>query len=911
MWNRPYLFGAAALLGCQFLVGLHCVDAQAAEIPPEPGRLTSPGYDLTAVVTNSQVSVRLEDKKLGLRLAEGPYLYRAVRRDGEQSQAVQGFQAASVTSTAQALVIRGKLAGLEVEHHFEMPAGHDYLEERLTLRNATGQLIALSDFEAGFVRKVADSSGRVFPELDQDRWVAVPLRARATDAKGHLNDFSIADLLAKPGFEPRVNKDQQYTQPPSRHRHSEGWAWTHGANTLGIFVFNQDNMLFSVVSQMKDSNGGALRFGGACMISGEPAALTRIAPGQTVDLGTVRYQSMPGGYGEAMYAFRALLDEKGCRFPADYNPPVHWEQLYDMSGAWEDRPHRYTRSAIEKEAEKGKAYSCEAMYLDPGWDTDFGTFIWGEKWLGPRADFVSEMRSKYGLKLALHCPLATWMSHQYSWGLGAVKTWPEAAKRTPPPEESSAHANDALRVSAVREGHRNLALHPAAKAQAASVFQNGAMAIHQIKHLNDGWYGNGASWIADRMPAWAEIDLGAVYEVSKVTLGNDHARQFSDRATTELRILVATNYSTDSKAADWHTVAQYQGDPVTAELSLPFPSVAARWVRVDILKGGPDLPRLDEIEVYETAGVSGDAAAAFAKQVRRGPEPPPPGKMLGPLLCLGSRQYLDAAEQRLLANCAAGAIFLMYDGNWWNGGCVNPDHGHPVPYTWEDQTRANLDLAQRIHAKYPKVLIEMHDTIAGGSPARVTPVYYKYGLPGSYDENWGFELMWDPWVDLQEARGRSVFYYNLGCNVPLYLHINLNKDNESCVVLWWFASTCRHLGIGGTSPKPAVVEAQKQAMKRYRQWDRFFKRGDFYGINEEVHLHALPKENAFVVNLFNLSNQAREIGGSIALKKMGLDPAKQYHATSDWGRVENGQFRVQRAMPPWSAEVAEVKPVSE
>ncbi len=267
--------------------------------------------------------------------------------------------------------------------------------------------------------------------------MAVPLRARATDPKGYVNDFSIQDLITKPGYEPRVNKDLQYSQLPSRHRASEGWAWTHGETTLGIFAFNQQNMLFSVVSVQKEAEGTSLRFGGACMISGEPAALTRIAPGETVDLGTVRYESLKGGYAEAMYAFRALLDEKGCRFPADYNPPVHWEQLYDMPNAWEDRPQRYTKAIVEKEAAKGKAYSCEALYLDPGWDTEFGTFLWGEKWLGPRAAFVREMQSEFGLKLALHCPLATWVSHQYSWGLGAVKSWPEAAARMAPPEASS------------------------------------------------------------------------------------------------------------------------------------------------------------------------------------------------------------------------------------------------------------------------------------------------------------------------------------------------------------------------------------------------------------------------------------------------------------------------------------------
>ena len=46
---------------------------------------------------------------------------------------------------------------------------------------------------------------------------------------------------------------------------------------------------------------------------------------------------------------------------------------------------------------------------------------------------------------------------------------------------------------------------------------------------------------------------------------------------------------------------------------------------------------------------------------------------------------------------------------------MNPNHGHPVPYRMEDHIRANLDLAQRIHAKYPKVLIEMHDMLAAAA----------------------------------------------------------------------------------------------------------------------------------------------------------------------------------------------------
>lgn len=221
--------------------------------------------------------------------------------------------------------------------------------------------------------------------------------------------------------------------------------------------------------------------------------------------------------------------------------------------------------------------------------------------------------------------------------------------------------------------------------------------------------------------------------------------------------------------------------------------------------------------------------------------------------------------------------------------------------------RACLELARRVHDKYPNVLIEMHDMMMGGMVPRNTPVYYKYGLPGSYDLNWGFELMWNPMEDITSGRARSLYYYNLGCNVPVYLHIDLRKDTPGCVVLWWYASTCRHLGIGGTHASPAVVAAQQAAMRKYRQLDRFFKRGEFYGIAEDVHLHVLPEENAFVVNLFNLSDEKRTIGGSIDLAQLGLTPGSLQPETEDVGSLSSGVWTIRREMGPWSAEVVHVR----
>jgi len=147
----------------------------------------------------------------------------------------------------------------------------------------------------------------------------------------------------------------------------------------------------------------------------DPHSPLVLPPGGSLSLGVVHYEIAQGGLNQAYYAFRSLLDENGCRFPPGYDPPVHWNELYDNPewslatpgappGKRMTRPKTYTRSMLEEEAAKARDYRCESLYLDPGWDTDFGTLVWGEQWLGPRKDFVDAVREQYGLGISLHCP---------------------------------------------------------------------------------------------------------------------------------------------------------------------------------------------------------------------------------------------------------------------------------------------------------------------------------------------------------------------------------------------------------------------------------------------------------------------------------------------------------------------------
>ena len=288
-------------------------------------------------------------------------------------------------------------------------------------------------------------------------------------------------------------------------------------------------------------------------------------------------------------------------------------------------------------------------------------------------------------------------------------------------------------------------------------------------------------------------------------------------------------------------------------------------------------------------------------------------------VCMESEQYRAERMGRMLTLAQAGVKWFMFDFHAWTGPCHATNHGHPVPTTTADHIDSLYRTSAELRRRYPGVQTEMHCPMWPWSQ-RYLPTYFRQGIrSGDYDENWAFEFMWDTMEEFRTGRARSLYYYSLAYDLPLYLHIPMRADNDHCVAFWWFASTVRHLGIGGkthnaqwTWDKAALdgdkrFAAYKQAMASYNRLRPFFVRGEFHGINEDIHLHALPKENAFVVNLFNLSDQPRTIGGSIALGGMGLDPKKRYHTTGNWGSVENGTFNVSLNLPPWSAEMGEFR----
>ncbi len=477
-------------------------------------------------------------------------------------------------------------------------------------------------------------------------------------------------------------------------------------------------MEFALLETAEEDGKAVLQFGTGVW-HGDPEAATKIETGNEVRFGVTRYVFVEGGWKECYYAFREFMDEQGHGIPKGYDPPIHWNELYDNPFWWasvaggnhydklEDRERLFTLESMEEEARKAQELGCEALYLDPGWDTMFGSTIWASHRLLSAKDFVTKIKTEYGLDVSLHTPLAGWTDLA-----GRNATYPERA-----------HKKD-------REG----------------------------KIVTD--------------------------------------------------------------------------------------------------------------------------------------------------LCLASTAYVKTKGERLLELARAGAVFFMFDGDAYKGPCYDPDHGHSVPSTSEEHGRAILRLAQIVHKDFPNLLIELH-AFVGRCVYPSMPTYYLHE-PGGPDELWAFEYMWDPMQDLISGRATSLYYYNLAYGYPLYLHIDLRKDNEHALEFWWYASTCRHLGVGGRHSNPKVWEAHKDAMKEYRRLKKFYSQGTFYGLDETVIVHTLREEGKAVINAFNLSDKpvAREV--TFNLQEIGLDPQRRINVRGATYSHKGPAVAVRLSLPERGTSLIEV-----
>ena len=852
---------------------------------------------LRAEQQGQSVHIALADSA-GIEYARGPALYEI-----ELTDDMRGASSAHlIAATPGGISIRADSPPIEVVHKIEPRPTGDGLVERIRVTNRSSKPVQLRDYHFALLRP-ADAHGSL-------RAVAVPFRRQAD---GQLRDWSIDEIAARKAGNSDWRRSEAVLAPEvidtARGRlRSEGWILTDGRSGLLVAKYNAEQIEYSPLAWQAGPLP-ALRLGGSSFVLySEPESMQRLAPGQTVQLGDTFYFGLAGGWLAGYERFRQFLNEMGHGLSADYHPPINWNELFDV-GWYHSDPvalaKHYTKDALLREAEKAAQIGAMMLYLDPGWEVCEGTTLWDEPRLGPAAEMVRVLRERFGLGLSFRTIGRVYRDEfPNDW---YMRRSPDAKEYQRPCSNAGA-AIEQVPAEGPR-GERNLALLPEARAKASSCLPG--YAIHQVAHLNDGGYDNSASWISDGEPSWAEIDLGEAYAIGRVRFGSEHLPWYHDRAPVHVRVLTATEYAEDSRDPRWQQVAENTAEPIHATRDFKFAPRPARWVRVEILTSSGGNARIDEIEIYE-ADPHPWSAPPRRREPDAGCKPIPFWEV-----CTQCPAWQREKADRIERVASAGMRFAMFDEFDWRGPCYAADHGHTVPSTPLGHVRAIYGLIRETKRRVPGLLVEAHDPVWPWG-VRYLPVYFDQTLnparrPGSYDENWGFEFMWDPIKDLVSGQALCLYYYNLGCDIPLYDHITAEKDNDACLAFWWYASTVRHLGIGGkkgldsTKENPARWAAYTQAMARYRRLHEWFARGRFVGIDELTHLHVLTDKPGGVVIAFNLDE--RPVERQIVLKPADLGlRANEAVAMVDGCRSQwvEGQLSLSISLPARTPVVVEI-----
>ncbi|HXW79339.1 MAG TPA: hypothetical protein VEJ84_07555, partial [Acidimicrobiales bacterium] len=295
---------------------------------------------------------------------------------------------------------------------------------------------------------------------------------------------------------------------------------------------------------------------------------------------------------------------------------------------------------------------------------------------------------------------------------------------------------------------------------------------------------------------------------------------------------------------------------------------------------------------------------------------------IGGYVCPASPTWQRQKIERLRALAAAGVSFFMFDFlSYERGGlepfdhdrselqsCWSSGHGHSVPITREEHAEGVMTVVRAVKSEFPQLTVEAHDRIAG----EFLPLYYQHGAEHSHDELWGFEYMWDPYTDLLSNKALSLYEYNLAYDIPLYLHINSAHDSPTMLAFWWYASCCRHLGIGGLAEGDEQWPRLVDAMGTYRRLQPWFANGRFVGLDRLTHLHVLEDRRSAVLTAFNLGGEEVQRPVTVDISVLGIEAVPDVDVTSHpssavvRSRAAHGSLALDLAIPPLSPVVVEL-----
>lgn len=395
-------------------------NAPRAKWDPSAGRiiLTSGRLELVVETSHGLNARQLRDTVSGQTFADRDYVWPGggfPEMDGEPALV-------ELENGGRSVTIKGRLEPLEVEQTFTAPAGEPgVILESITLRNRSDHPLSAARFACGFAKRIR-GAGLSPSDADAIRVCPVPYRR---ETNGRLQEFPLSEVAAH-GMSFAGWMETPVTTPAWG---AEGWVWSKDSTAFLIAKYNPEAMEWSLMEPVERGPEAAVRFAGAGQWKhGHPEGASALAPGQSFRFGETRLQVVEGDWQQAFYAYRRALEAKGCRAPWDYDPPVHWNELYDNSyfskagetfKDWKDiyspdfnaRNEKllktyYSRELMLAEAAKARELGCEALYMDPGWDTGPEEHIWDAARLGPMDSFVKKLKDEYGLRSPYGFPWA-------------------------------------------------------------------------------------------------------------------------------------------------------------------------------------------------------------------------------------------------------------------------------------------------------------------------------------------------------------------------------------------------------------------------------------------------------------------------------------------------------------------------
>lgn len=400
---------AAAVLPCSFSKAAQTADggdALAASQSGSTAQLGNRHFRLRLTLRNG-LHCHLEHLPTGTILADGAYSY-----------SIAAVNFTDIKQDQSSVLIKGETGtGIVIQHRFILAAESPSLEEVLTLTNVSSHPLTVA-FRCGFVLPIRANSLNAFT------FTAVPYRREPHGNRSQYADYTLEDILYKPRrsklreFPIIVNEVSRFAQPRvfTDDYLAEGWAFSNGNDGFLVTKYNQTGREFSILDSvpLPDDLIG-LRWGGAGAFD-DPEGSYRLAPNATHGFGITRLTPFKGNFVQGYYAFRSEMESRGHRVADNYDPPSHWNELYDNKLWWtgdhvnaDNRRKFYRLSDLKEAAARAREMGCEALYLDPGWDTPQSSKIWDEDRLGKLGDFIALLKNEFGgLKLSVHAPLSSW-----------------------------------------------------------------------------------------------------------------------------------------------------------------------------------------------------------------------------------------------------------------------------------------------------------------------------------------------------------------------------------------------------------------------------------------------------------------------------------------------------------------------